>query len=119
MTTVAVCGASLLTSIIADHLAATPSITVVPIDPDQPGATMRVLAAHPDVALIDCAATTAGASDRLLLALLRTCIDFPVVTLDAGGGAALLTSQCLGVESIEALVGWVGGLEIRRLEIGD
>lgn len=112
MTTVAVCGASLLTSIIADHLAATPLITVVPIDPDQPGASMRVLAAHPDVALIERDAATASASDRLLLALLRTCIDFPIVEVDAGCGVAVLTSQCLGIESIEALVGWVE-------EIGD
>lgn len=114
MTIVAVCGASLLTSIIADRLAATPSMTVVPIDPAKPGAATRLLAAHPDVALIEHSAGDAcGANDRLLLALLRTGRELPVVQVDAADGVLLYTSRRLAVDCVETLVGLMSGIRQR------
>lgn len=109
MTTVAVCGASLLTSIIADRLAATPSITLVAIDPTQPGAVTRLLATHPDMALIERSGGVCDPTDRLLLALLHMA-GVSVVQVDAADGVRLITSRRLAVEGVEGLVGEIGRL---------
>ena len=110
MTTVAVCGVSLLFSVVASQLAAVPALNVITIDPNRPDVALQIAAAHPDVALIERGGSEppATGADCLLLAVLRACPNLPVVRLETGGGeVTVLTSRALAINRLDDLVHWV------------
>ncbi len=103
---IAVCGDSLLLTVVADSLAAQPGFQVTRVAPRRPDALAQL--AGCDVALVEHGADCEN--DHFTLALLQARPDLPVISLDAGRSVlTVLSSRQQAANGVNDLISLIEG----------
>lgn len=112
MTTIAICGSSGLLSFVKDHLSDTPSVTVVSIEPGRPGSVVQLASARPDITLVEDSGTEHSGlpTDQLVLALIYSCTNNPVIRIEPGGAVSVLNGHRVPVKRLADLVQWIASM---------